>query len=489
MRQPAASARRHGFKESKVLKTIRSYFLRTSISRKLLLGYGVLLVLLVIISVFSLVNLNWINAINNSILNLDLPVIKASEKMIDLILEQEFYAQRYRILPKWENLEHYREKQAEFTQIAGEIANLPDERELLIDRIVNLHTQYSDILNKSLARSGSGNAGASAQFEETVKTHQEKIIALIRAMAAEAIRDQKRKTKVTTSIGDLAFNVSAVLCIIGFIVAITAAALITKNVSRAMRELKLATSMIARGKFHYQPKIKNKDELGDLSTAFVSMARKLKSLEQKNLDTSPLTRLPGGVYIEKKLNQRIALNQPIAFCLLDIDHFKSFNDRYGYAKGNELIKTTAAIIRKAVITLGSTTDFIGHIGGDDFVVITTPGHYDRICRSIVKTFDAAIPEFYLGKDRQRGYILGENRQGQKVSFPLASISIAVVTNVHRQVVNYIQFGEISAEVKKRAKAIAGSNYLVDQREEADHRAERSSKLIDFNSRNKSTGKR
>jgi len=472
-----------------VINAIRSYFFRISISRKLWLGYGVLLILLVIISAYSLINLNWINAINNSILTSDLPVIKASEKMIDLILEQEFYAQRYRILPKLGNLELYRERQTEFTQIAGEIAQLPDGRELLIDRIVNLHVQYSDILSKSLARSGRDRYGASTQFEETIKTHQEKIIALIRAMAAEAIRDQKRKTKVTTSIGDLAFNVSAILCIIGFVVALSAAALITKNISRALRELKLATSMIARGKFHYKPKIKNKDELGDLSTAFVSMAKKLKTLEQKNLDTSPLTRLPGGVFIEKKLNQRIALNQPIAFCLLDIDHFKSFNDRYGYAKGNELIKTTAAIIRKVVITLGSTTDFIGHIGGDDFVVITTPSHQDRICRSIVKTFDATIPKFYFTKDRQRGYILGENRQGQKVSFPLASISIAVVTNVHRQVVNYIQFGEISAEVKKRAKAIAGSNYLVDQREEADHKTERSNKLIDFKSRNKFSGKR
>ena len=137
-----------------VFKAIRSYFFRISISRKLLLGYGVLLILLVIISAYSLINLNWINAINNSILTSDLPVIKASEKMIDLILEQEFYAQRYRILPKLENLEHYRERQTEFTQIAEEISKLPDERELLIDRIVNLHIQYSDTLSKSPTRSG-----------------------------------------------------------------------------------------------------------------------------------------------------------------------------------------------------------------------------------------------------------------------------------------------------------------------------------------------
>jgi len=467
--------------------SIRSYFLRISISRKLLLGYGVLLVLLVIISAYSLINLNRINAINNSILNSDLPVIKASEKMVDLILEQEFYAQRYRILRKSKNLAQYREREAEFTQIAEQIASLPAERELLIDRIVKLHIQYSDILSKSLTRSKGEGARTSKNYEKKIKLHQDKIIALIRAMAADAIRDQKHKTKVTTSIGNLAFNVSATLCILGFIVSLTAAMLITKNVSKALRELKLATSMIAKGKFNYKPKIQNKDELGDLATAFVNMAGKLKILEQHNLDTSPLTRLPGGIFIEKKLNHRIALKQPIAFCLLDIDNFKSFNDRYGYAKGNKLIKTTAAIIRRAVIELGSTTDFIGHIGGDDFVVITTPNHCRKICRAIVKAFDKTIPNIYDAEDRQRGYIVGENRQRQKVSFPLATISIAVVTNVHRQVINYIQFGEISAAIKQRAKAMDGSNYLVDQREEADYSAEGNGKLISFKSRNESSG--
>ena len=121
------------------------------------------------------------------------------------------------------------------------------------------------------------------------------------------------------------------------------------------------------------------------------------------------------------------------------------------------------------------------------MVITTPNHYERICRSIVKTFDKTIPNIYDAEDRQRGYIIGENRQGQNVSFPLASISIAVVTNVHRQVVNYIQFGEISAEIKQRAKAVAGSNYVVDQREAADPQTKTNSKLISFKSRGESSG--
>ena len=134
--------------------------------------------------------------------------------MVDLILEQEFYAQRYQILGRLENLEQYREREAEFTQIAEQIANLPAERELLIDRIVKLHIQYNDILSKSLTRSTGEGAWTSKNYEENIKLHQDKIIALIRAMAADAIRDQKHKTKVPTSIGNLAFNVTAALFIL-----------------------------------------------------------------------------------------------------------------------------------------------------------------------------------------------------------------------------------------------------------------------------------
>ncbi len=448
----------------------------------MMIGYGFLLVLLVIISAYSLFNLNWLNAINNSILNSDLPVINASDKMIDIILEQEFYAQRYRILPKKENLARFWKRDEEFQQFAQQIANLPNERDLLINPIVKLHIQYGEILSKSLALPNGAKAWTSGNYEKRIKAHQEKIIALIRAMAAEAIEDQKHKTNMTTSIGKLAFRVSAVLCILGLIASVTAAMMITKNVSNALKELKLATSVISKGKFDYVPKIRNKDELGVLSKSFVTMSAKLKRLEQQNLDTSPLTRLAGGVFIENKLNQRIASNQAIAFCLFDIDHFKAFNDRYGYAKGNELIKTTAAIIRKAVIKIGSSNDFIGHIGGDDFVVLTTPDHFERICSSVVKEFDETIPGFYDDEDKQRGYIVGVNRQGQEVSFPLVSISIAVVTNVRRQIINYIQFGEIAAEIKERAKGVNGSVYLVDKRAKEDVNAAGNGKLISFKRR-------
>jgi diguanylate cyclase (GGDEF)-like protein len=250
---------------------------------------------------------------------------------------------------------------------------------------------------------------------------------------------------------------------LGLILSLIAATLITRNISGAIKKLKIATEKISKGEFDHNPDIRNTDELGDLAKDFVTMAGRLKHLEEMNLDTSPLTRLPGGTTIENVMNQRIEAKAEIAFCLMDIDNFKAYNDHYGYAKGNELIQATADIIGKAVAEHGSQGDFIGHIGGDDYVVITDPPNYSNICEAIVKTFDKEIPQFYDANDRQRGHIIGEDRQGRITQFPLATISIAVVTNEERKSLNHIQFGEAAAEMKEKAKSQAGSLFLVDQR--------------------------
>jgi GGDEF domain-containing protein len=141
--------------------------------------------------------------------------------------------------------------------------------------------------------------------------------------------------------------------------------------------------MISDGKFDHRPNIRNRDELGDLAHSFVTMAQRLKQLEEMYLDASPLTRLPGGIAIENVLSKRIAAGAPIAFCLMDIDNFKAYNDHYGYAKGNDVIQATAGIISEGVAKYGTEDDFIGHIGGDDYALITTPDLYPRICQAVI----------------------------------------------------------------------------------------------------------
>jgi diguanylate cyclase (GGDEF)-like protein len=440
------------------------HFLRLNIANKLMLGFSSLLALLVIISVYALMNLNRLNAINNSILKTDLPVIHASEKMIDVIFSQELYMRRYMVFRTSDVLKIFKHKNQIFVHLLNRIKSVPEKRNFPVAKIELLHKQYINLLLEGTKSAKAPSSSMSKEFDDKIKAHQENFIAVIKAMAADAQQDQNEKTGLTAAIGTIAFKAAAVLCALGLILSLAAATIITRNISGAIKKLKFATEMIAKGEFNHKLDIRNKDELGDLAKAFVAMAGRLKHLEEMNLDTSPLTRLPGGTTIENVMNQRISAKAQIAFCLMDIDNFKAYNDHYGYAKGNELIQTTADIISQAVADHGSEDDFIGHIGGDDYVVITAPGTYSNICEAVVETFDKTIPDFYDTKDRKRGHITGENREGKRASFPLATISIAVVSNEKNKLLNHIQFGEAAAEMKEQAKSVAGSLFLVDQRE-------------------------
>jgi diguanylate cyclase (GGDEF)-like protein len=193
------------------------------------------------------------------------------------------------------------------------------------------------------------------------------------------------------------------------------------------------------------------------------MRVRLKKLEEMYRDASPLTRLPGGMAIEHQLRNSLDRKEPIALCVMDIDNFKSFNDRYGYAHGNMVIKETAKIVEQATRTHGKRTDFVGHIGGDDFVVITGPDSIDAVCTEIIRQFDQKAPHFYNDEDRRKGYLLGKNRQGVETKFPLVTISIAIVTNRQRTFDNPLEISEAAAELKDYAKTFPQSLYVVDKR--------------------------
>jgi GGDEF domain-containing protein/CHASE3 domain sensor protein len=442
---------------------IISNFLRLSIADKLMLGFSSLLALLVIISVYALTNLNRISSINDSIQQTDIPVIVAAEKMIDLVLAEELYARRYMVFRTSDVLNIFQDKQKAFEHQLDIINSVPERKNFPVAETARLHRQYIDLLLEGTQSADESSAPMSTESEGKIKVHQEKFIAAIQAMAADAQQDQNDKTSATAAIGAVAFKVAAILCALGLVLSMAAATIITRNIAGAIKKLKFATEMIALGEFNHDPDISNKDELGDLAKAFVTMAGRLKHLEEMNLDTSPLTRLPGGTTIDTVMNKRITAKAQIAFCLMDIDNFKAYNDHYGYAKGNELIQATADIISQAVADHGLEFDFIGHIGGDDFVVITAPGTCMKICQAVIDTFDKTIPGMYDADDRKRGHIVGENRQGDKVVFPLATISIAVVTNEHSEYLNHIQIGDAAAEMKEHANAVAGSVVQVDKR--------------------------
>ncbi len=183
----------------------------------------------------------------------------------------------------------------------------------------------------------------------------------------------------------------------------------------------------------------------------------------RNRLANPLTGLSGNIGIQTEINRRIANKMKFSVLYLDVDNFKAYNDFYGFARGDRSIKLIAGIITDAVQTLGLQSDFIGHIGGDDFVIITCTRNVDAICENIIKDFDGKIPEMYSDKDRHAGFICAFNRIGNMICYPIMTISIAVVSNEYRELHSHLQVGEIAAELKKKAKSMQGSVYLKDKR--------------------------
>ena len=155
--------------------------------------------------------------------------------------------------------------------------------------------------------------------------------------------------------------------------------------------------------------------LARVKASLVRMAR--------DLDANPLTKLPGNVSILKDFEARIKSQEHFAVGYLDLNKFKEFNDRYGFELGDRVICHIASIIIKALEKFGSSSDFLGHIGGDDFIFIVPPDSVDQICTQIIESFDKSIGNFYNEEDRKRGYIITKNRLGQLCKISVLSLSV------------------------------------------------------------------
>lgn len=191
-------------------------------------------------------------------------------------------------------------------------------------------------------------------------------------------------------------------------------------------------------------------------------ARVESVLRRRTSDTtSPTTQLPGSAAIEREVQKRIGAQQPFAFCYLDLDNLKAFNDFYGFAKADGVVRQTADLLREVVGQLGDGSEFIGHVAGDDFVFVVSPERVDSICQRLIESFDRIIPLYYEKEDRQRGHIEAEDRYGQRRKFPIMSVSIAAVLSGGHD--EHPELARQAAELKKRAKAISGSVVLRSDR--------------------------
>jgi len=179
--------------------------------------------------------------------------------------------------------------------------------------------------------------------------------------------------------------------------------------------------------------------------------------------SNPLTGLPGTPSIEHEISKRINSGSKYAVCYLDLDNFKAYNDKYGYEQGDKAITFTSKILIQAIAKEGNVDDFLGHIGGDDFIIVTTPERVEGICRLVIDNFDLNIPEFYAEEDRESGYIETIDRRGNPHSFPFMALSIGVSTNERRIFNSPLEVSAIATEMKQYAKTFTGSTYKKDRR--------------------------
>ena len=182
---------------------------------------------------------------------------------------------------------------------------------------------------------------------------------------------------------------------------------------------------------------------------------------ERTSGANPSTQLPGNIAIERTLRHRIEQNAPFAVCYADIDNFKAYNDTYSFLKGDAVIHQTAHALLQAIELRGNHDDFVGHIGGDDFVVITTPERAEAISAHAIASFDLLAPLFYDGVTRARGYIDAHDRQGQPMRFPFVSLSIGIVSSALHPITHLAEVAQRSVEPKKRGKELPGSVYVFE----------------------------
>lgn len=429
---------------------------RFTIVQKLMASYAAMLFFATAALVYSMFGLYSLNRTAKDIARSDLFAINTASKLRELILAQERFAGKYVILKSDEFLELYGKRQGEFLTLLGELGTRDNNGSFRA--IVQSYTRYRSEVEQAFRTNGKDELPAKNEADAVVAAIDEFSSSRRKLLADKLAEADQRETDTV--------RFSLILSFSGIILALTVALFTIHTISTALRKLKKGMHRIAEGDFDYDPKIPTGDEIGALSEDFIRMGKKLRELEQISLDASPLTRLPGNIAIERVLNKRLQSNEPFAVCYGDLDNFKAYNDRYGYIKASEVIKLTAELIHETVKELTKGNSFVGHVGGDDFVMVVGSDLAAPVCEEVIARFDTFIRTQYSAEDLEKGAIEGVDRYGISRIFPLMSISIAVVVCQGGEFSSAVDIAKTAADIKDFLKKSPGSTYLVNRRQGA-----------------------
>ena len=434
----------------------RFRFSGLSLIQKIGAGYAAMAFFTMAALLFSSINLYAINNTARQIANKDLPVISALIKLRTSLLAQESFAGKYAILkdPTFINLFRQREKES--------LANLAVlERTESVKDLAEVKRRFLEYQAAS-EQLFTGRSANTARLRSSV-------LQVLDAVDASYVKRQNMLQAVLNRANqqqEATIRWSIVISCTGFLLAIAVAPFVTYRIFGAIRKLQRATHRIAAGDFDYDPQIPAGDEISDLADDFTRMAARLKVLEQMSLDASPLTRLPGNFAIERVLDERLKRGEKFAFCYADLDNFKPFGDHYGYAKGSELLRITGDLIYAAVKAHGDADGFVGHVGGDDFVMVVSTERAAPVCEAVIQSFDAEVVKHFSPEDLKAGGIKGCDRYGVHRFFPVTTISIAVIICGGDEYASAVDIARAAAEVKDSVKETPGSSYLISRQKRA-----------------------
>ena len=350
---------------------------------KVAAGYAAMAVFTITALALATFNLSLLNDTTRQVANVELPAANALINLRISLLAQERYAGNYAILRDPAFVELFRQRRKislanlailESSGASGDIAALK-----------RLYLDYQEASEHLFA----GKSGNRKELQSAALRVLDSLDALYierqhKVQEVLALAEERMRASVRSTI---------VISCAGFLLAAWVAPYVIYRLFAALKKLQQETHRIASGDLNYQPHLPAVDEISELATDFNEMAAKIKEMEQKNIDALPLSRLPGNAAIERVLDERLHSGAPFAFCTVTVRGLRSFTAHYGYAKTSELLSATGALIFAAVRECGATTDFAGHVGGAEFVMVLAEESAGQVCRAVEDSFGVEMARY------------------------------------------------------------------------------------------------
>lgn len=437
--------------------------LHLTVAQRIAAGYLLVILFCASATVYALVNLGVQNRRSEELVKVDFEAVGVARDMRTSLLAQERLERQLLILRDRDLAELLQRRQEEFAELWERFRAIPTEMgsAFLGDLVTELRSAAAR--SRALFQEERWE-DAHRLSQEVLSPVRDRLVGLVDQFLGHQDQQLHATLNALSEDSDRAYRVTLALVFVGIGLAGLVASRLIYKLHRDLATLTRATREVAKGSFDYSVNLEGDDEFGQLARDFADMAEQLKELELERLDANPLTRLPGNLAIERELQARLDSGEAFAHVYVDLDHFKAYNDRYGYQAGSEVITAVARLVEEAARALGNPDDFIGHVGGDDYVIITTPDRAAAIADQLASEFDAMVPGFYSEEDRRAGYFISEDRFGVERRFPLLTVSVAVVTSQSLKHPTPEAIGRECAKIKEHLKKMTGSNVLVDRRE-------------------------